>query len=138
MQGKIRRNWTALWIAEYQKRLSNQTPLEVIEWGSRAAAREEKFFSKLQPGDRLVALDEGGRTFDSAGLAEYIGSMIPNHRNLYLFVGEAYGHSEVVLRNVSETWSLSGLTMSYEVALVVLAEQLYRSMTIRTGHPYHK
>jgi 23S rRNA (pseudouridine1915-N3)-methyltransferase len=138
LQGKVRHKWTISWIEEYQKRLSAQTPLELIEWTSRSSMREKQFFGKLAPSDKLVALDAGGRCFDSESLAAYIGELIPNYRNLYLFVGEASGHSETVLQNVNERWSLSGLTMSYEIALVVLAEQLYRSMTIRTHHPYHK
>ena len=138
LQGKIRRPWTVSWIEEYQKRLSNQTPLEIIEWGSPSKSKEEKFFASIKPGDRLIALDEGGKEFDSKSLAACIGEMIPQCRNLYLFVGEAFGHSQTVLDNVKERWSLSGLTMSYEIALIVLVEQLYRGMTIRTGHPYHK
>lgn len=139
LQGKIRHKWTASWIEEYQKRLSRQTPLEIVEWGGRSTAKEEKFFDSVKPGDRLIALDEGGKRFNnSLELSKYIEELIPFCKKLYLFVGEAEGHSELVLSKVSERWSLSGLTMSYEIALIVLTEQLYRCMTIRTGHPYHK
>jgi 23S rRNA (pseudouridine1915-N3)-methyltransferase len=109
-----------------------------LEWGTPSITREERFFNALKPTDRIVALDAGGRTFDSVELAGYFDELTASCRNLYLFLGEAEGHSETVLKYVKERWSLSALTMSYEVTLVVIAEQLYRNMTIRTGHPYHK
>lgn len=138
LEGKIRRSWTSSWIQEYRKRLSGFTPLEIIEWGS-AKGREERFFQSVKPTDRLVALDEHGRLFkDSRAFAEHMENIMTDCKTLYIFVGEAGGHSQTVLENVKERWSLSGLTMSYEAALIVLAEQLYRSMTIITAHPYHK
>lgn len=127
-----------MWIEEYQKRLTNFIPIEVVMWGVPRQSREERFFSSLGRGDKLAALDEKGRSFSTRGLAEYLEELLPVCRTLYLFVGEANGHSDTVLKHVKERWSLSDMTMSYEIALIVLAEQLYRCMTIMTGHPYHK
>ncbi|MDR2885114.1 MAG: 23S rRNA (pseudouridine(1915)-N(3))-methyltransferase RlmH [Deferribacteraceae bacterium] len=138
LEGKLRKSRALEWIGEYQKRLSGSMPLEIVEWGAPQAAREERFFNSIKAGDRLVALDAGGKIFDTLELADYFKELTEQCRTLYIFVGEAEGHSETVLKHVKERWSLSRLTMSYEVALVVIAEQLYRNMTIRTGHPYHK
>ncbi len=138
LQGKVKNKRTTAWIEDYQKRLANHTPLELVEWGAPQQSREERFFNSLKPGDRTVALDEGGKSFTTRGFAKYLEELLPVCRTLYLFVGEATGHSDTVLKHVTERWSLSNMTMSYEIALVVLAEQLYRCMTIRTGHPYHK
>ena len=138
LQSKVRNNWTAAWTEEYQKRLTNSMPFDVVKWGVSQHIKGERFFSNLNPGDKAVALDEGGKSFTTRGLSEYLEKLLPVCRTLYIFIGESAGHSDVVLKNVSERWSLSKMTMSYEVALVVLAEQLYRCMTIRTGHPYHK
>ena len=138
LEGKLRKSRALNWFNEYQKRLSGYTPLELSEWSTPSVAKEERFFNTLKPGDRLVALDVNGRSFDSIELAKYFDELAVNYRTLYIFLGEANGHSETVLKYVKEKWSLSALTMSYEVALIVIAEQLYRNMTIRTGHPYHK
>jgi 23S rRNA (pseudouridine1915-N3)-methyltransferase len=137
LEGKLRKSRAIEWIGEYQKRLASVMPLELVEWSSQAG-REEKFFNSIKPGDRLVALDDKGKMFNTFELVDYFKELTECCRTLYLFVGEAEGHSEMVQKHVKERWSLSPLTMSYEVALVVIAEQLYRNMTIRTGHPYHK
>ena len=113
-------------------------PLEVVKWGISQNSREERFFSNLNPCDKIVALDEGGKSFTTRGLAEYLKALLPACRNLYLFVGEATGHSDMVLKYAAERWALSNMTMSYEIALIVIVEQLYRCMTIINGHPYHK
>ena len=138
LQGKAKDKRAAAWIKEYQKRLAHYMPLEVIKWGIPKQDRDERFFAGLTPSDKAVALDEGGKRFTTSGLAEYLGELEQVCRVLYIFIGEAAGHSHTVLKYVTERWSLSGMTMSYEIALLVLAEQLYRCMTVRTGHPYHK
>lgn len=138
IEGKIRNKKALEWMQIYQKRMVGHSPLDIVEWGTSHKAREEKFFSTIKGDSKLVMLDEGGKSFSSRSLAGYLEEVGSSYRNLYLFVGEAAGHSSTVLSNVKEKWSLSELTMSYEIALVVLCEQLYRSMTIQTGHPYHK
>jgi len=113
-------------------------PLEIVSWGVLQQKREDRFFNSLNSNDKIVALDERGRNFTTRDLAEYLEELQPVCRVLYLFIGKADGHSDVVLKHAAERWSLSNMTMSYEIALIVLAEQLYRCMTIGIGHPYHK
>jgi 23S rRNA (pseudouridine1915-N3)-methyltransferase len=138
LEGKCRDSYVLSRIGEYQKRLAGQMPLDFVEWGSTNRAKEERFFKSLKPNDRLVSLDAHGKRFDSLAFAENLKKFNESSRSLYLFVGEAEGHSEIVKANVQESWSLTELTMSYEIALLVLAEQIYRAATIIAGHPYHK
>jgi 23S rRNA (pseudouridine1915-N3)-methyltransferase len=53
-------------------------------------------------------------------------------------VGGHLGVSEEVRRRAQVRWSLSRLTLTHEMARVVLAEQLYRAYTIMRGLPYQK
>jgi 23S rRNA (pseudouridine1915-N3)-methyltransferase len=53
-------------------------------------------------------------------------------------IGGAYGLDERVLRRAKQRMSLSELTLTHEMARLVLAEQLYRAGTIVRGEPYHK
>jgi len=43
-----------------------------------------------------------------------------------------------VIRRADARWSLSRLTLTHEMARVLLAEQLYRAYTIIHGLPYQK
>ena len=53
-------------------------------------------------------------------------------------VGGHLGVSEEVRRRAQVRWSLSRLTLTHEMARVVLTEQLYRAYTITRGLPYQK
>ncbi|WP_172958611.1 23S rRNA (pseudouridine(1915)-N(3))-methyltransferase RlmH, partial [Thermus scotoductus] len=52
--------------------------------------------------------------------------------------GGAEGYSEGVREGADLLLSLSPLTLQHELALLVLMEQLYRILTLRAGHPYHR
>ena len=87
----------------------------------------------------LIALDERGKERRSAELAERV-TMLENQSvgQISLLIGGAEGLSDEVRGAVSESWSLSKLTLPHELARLVLLEQLYRLETIRSGHPYHR
>ena len=53
-------------------------------------------------------------------------------------IGGPLGLSEEFRERADVNWSLSELTLPHELARVVLAEQLYRALTLLRGIPYHK
>jgi 23S rRNA (pseudouridine1915-N3)-methyltransferase len=136
LEGKIRNAEAVRWFNEYARRLSGN--LSLMEWGGRKKDRQEKFFKALSADTLVVALDAKGAKMDSLAFSERLGAIESSYRRLYIFVGEAEGHSETVLSQVKECWSLSELTLPYEIVLIVLSEQIYRASTIKSNHPYHK
>ena len=87
-------------------------------------------------GMRIVCLDEAGKVFSSVQFADWLAKKErQSPKGLCLVIGGAYGLPGE-LGDV-DLISLSPLTMSHELASVVLCEQLYRAQCIRTGHPYH-
>lgn len=88
---------------------------------------------------RGVALDERGRTFTTAELAEHVAALdLRGDSKLSLVVGGADGLDEAVGAACTESWRLSDFTLAHELALAVLVEQLYRVEALRAGHPYHR
>jgi 23S rRNA (pseudouridine1915-N3)-methyltransferase len=86
----------------------------------------------------LIALDSKGKHLSSMDLAEFLRKHQERGSASLLFaVGPADGFGEQVLRKASFTLSLGKMTLSHELARVVLLEQLYRAFTILKGHPYH-
>jgi 23S rRNA (pseudouridine1915-N3)-methyltransferase len=55
-----------------------------------------------------------------------------------LVIGGADGHSPGFRDKAQVCWSLSHLTLQHDIALIVLAEQIYRAYTIMRGEPYHR
>ncbi len=99
----------------------------------------EALLAAVPAGYRTVALAAHGKTLDTPAFARELGrwrdSGLPGAAFL---VGSAAGLSADVYARVHECWSLSALTLQHDLAQAVLAEQLYRALTLLAGHPYHK
>ncbi len=99
----------------------------------RAKAVEEEGRRILRLGEPYLLLDERGRQLSSPEFADFIGS-----RGAHTFViGGAFGVSEAVRQGALDTIALSKMTLTHEMARLVLIEQLYRAMTILRGMEYH-
>jgi 23S rRNA (pseudouridine1915-N3)-methyltransferase len=82
------------------------------------------------PSAAKILLDPAGRTLDSAKFARLLD------RDVAFVVGGADGLPEQWRSRADLLLSLSPLTMPHELARVVLAEQIYRALTMQRGHPY--
>ncbi|MGE4295777.1 MAG: 23S rRNA (pseudouridine(1915)-N(3))-methyltransferase RlmH [Campylobacterales bacterium] len=132
--------------AHYQKMISafgrielipifNKT-LEKAQKAGREAARAA-YTQALAPhlaGAFCVAMDERGKTPDSPGFAK----LIDVDRPVHLMIGGAYGLEESFVGRCDAAVSLSRMTLSHELARLVLLEQCYRALSILNSHPYHK
>ena len=69
---------------------------------------------------------------------EWLAGRMQEGRDLAFLIGGPDGLSPEVLSRSDTSLSLSRLTLPHALARVVLAEQLYRAMSILTHHPYHR
>lgn len=83
-----------------------------------------------------IALDGAGGSWSSAALARRLPRWATPCAT-FLIGGPSGLHPDVPAA-CDEVWSLSELTLPHELARVVVAEQLYRAMTMLRGVPYHK
>jgi 23S rRNA (pseudouridine1915-N3)-methyltransferase len=58
-------------------------------------------------------------------------------QSVVLAIGPADGWSPAALAAATRTVAFGRITLPHELAAVVAAEQIYRALTIRAGHPYH-
>lgn len=77
-----------------------------------------------------IAVDPAGRMMDSAKFAALFD------RDLVFLIGGAAGLPQEWRDRADLLLGLSPMTMPHELARVVLAEQVYRALTMRAGHPY--
>ena len=124
--------------------VSNLDLIEVDEGRARSVderRREEAaaLSAKLPPGAVLFALDERGRSLPSPVFAERVGRIIDGGAPALAFaVGGPDGFDEGFRSGAREVVSFGAATMPHQLARIVLAEQVYRAVTILTGHPYHR
>ena len=123
---------------EYLKRLGYYSDTEAIVLKDEGALL--KLCSREARGTKpaLVLLDSRGKQFSSEEFAKFLGEHQDRNPAPLLFaVGPASGVSEVARQSATMIFSLGKMTISHELARVVLLEQLYRAFTILKGHPYH-
>lgn len=145
--GKDRSGLYAPAVTEYLQRLQRHLRLELVElpearrYAGTPRAREEEgeaLLARIGPRDRVVALDERGKEYTSVELARRLQAWLEGGRDLAFVIGGADGLSADVLARADERLALSRLTFAHRLARLVLAEQLYRAVTIARGEPYHK
>jgi 23S rRNA (pseudouridine1915-N3)-methyltransferase len=59
-------------------------------------------------------------------------------QDLAFVIGSADGLDESVKRDALAGFALSARTLPHGLARIILVEQLYRSASILSGHPYHR
>jgi 23S rRNA (pseudouridine1915-N3)-methyltransferase len=142
-------DWINEGFREYQKRLRGPLVLELLEIPiatrrggdnpQRAIDREgETMLAALGRDDYVVALEVTGTPMTTEQLKVWLAERLRDGRPLALLIGGPDGLSESCRSRANQTWSLSPLTLPHALVRVVLAEQIYRGMSMLAGHPYHR
>jgi 23S rRNA (pseudouridine1915-N3)-methyltransferase len=85
-----------------------------------------------------IILDERGRQLTSLEFASQLGRWLEHARPLCLVVGGAEGLDEQIRAQADCLLSLGKMTFAHRLVRLVLAEQLYRAVSILEGSPYHR
>jgi 23S rRNA (pseudouridine1915-N3)-methyltransferase len=102
------------------------------------AAEHRRILAALPANCRRVVLDERGRNFSTRQLADNIARWQQDARDVAFIIGSADGTAAALQKEADMLWSLSPLTLPHGLVRVVLAEQLYRAVSILHNHPYHR
>ena len=126
-------------IREYVKRCSAyaecraegfRTEEALVTWLGRLKGRAAPL---------TVLLDERGKAMSSQALAGWLGARRDEGAQQIVFaVGPADGWSDAARAQASFVLSLGAMTLAHALARLVMAEQIYRALTILAGHPYHR
>lgn len=109
--------------------------------GSAAARKveEARALRAALPDGVLVMLDERGKALTSESFATQIGRWRDDGRPAVSFViGGADGIDPDFVRSADLVVSFSPMVWPHQLVRIMLAEQLYRTTTILSGHPYHR
>jgi 23S rRNA (pseudouridine1915-N3)-methyltransferase len=93
----------------------------------------------LPKGARLALLDERGAALSSAQWASEIGKARDNSTPAYaLVIGGPDGLDSSLRGQAQSVLSFGAMTWPHQLVRVMAAEQLYRALSILSGHPYHR
>lgn len=123
---------TAMPVAEVEEKRRHE--------GAELMEREAALLTTAIPkGALLVALDERGRVETSEAFAKRLGNWRDTGASDIAFViGGANGLAPSLRENAAHIMAFGAMTWPHMLARVMLAEQLYRAVTILSGHPYHR
>ena len=155
--GKIKEKYFEAGIAEYTKRLSRYTVIEIKQVqdektpDNASEAEEEKikqaegermldFLKKTKGSDCFVfALVIKGKEIASVELSEKISELtVSGKSHLVFIIGGSLGLSDEVIAESDYKLSFSKLTFPHQLMRLILLEQIYRAFRIKMGEPYHK
>ncbi|MDA1074102.1 MAG: 23S rRNA (pseudouridine(1915)-N(3))-methyltransferase RlmH [Proteobacteria bacterium] len=140
--------WVVEAYEEYAKRLPRQFAIQLTEIPpqNRKTAHAEKIrqlegeriLQAIRSSDRVVALDEKGKSCSTLEFAEMLSRWQDAGSDLCLLIGGADGLHDECKARADATLSLSQMTLPHGLVRVLIAEQLYRAWSIMNGHPYHR
>ena len=140
--------WVDAGFRDYAGRLRGDYRLELVEVALGARGRGDPAKAVAEEGARmlaaagerahLVALQVGGRALDTASLAAWLGERAQSGEPIAFCIGGPDGLAPAVDARARFRWSLSPLTLPHGLARVVVAEALYRAVTVIKGLPYHR
>jgi len=141
--------WVDEAFAEYAKRMPRTTKLELV--AVRPEPRVEgrtveqmlgleavRIAAAVPDRARTVALDERGREFTSAALASWLERRLQEGTDIAFLIGGPDGLAPRLKDKAETLMRLSAMTLPHGLARVLLAEQIYRAMSILRNHPYHR
>ncbi|HMN51474.1 MAG: 23S rRNA (pseudouridine(1915)-N(3))-methyltransferase RlmH [Xanthobacteraceae bacterium] len=88
---------------------------------------------------KIIALDERGKSISSEDFAKKLARLRDDGAGSVAFLlGGADGLDDTVRKKADLTVAYGAATFPHQIVRILLAEQIYRAVTILSGHPYHR
>jgi 23S rRNA (pseudouridine1915-N3)-methyltransferase len=136
--GKVKERGIREAIDDYYGRVRRHYALDEVELKDAPEAQLSMQLAKrTPPSAHVVALDVDGKSRTSESLARWLEARMSEGKGSVVFlIGGAEGLPPATIATAHERISLSTLTLPHRLARLILAEQLYRSVTILRNEPY--
>lgn len=141
--------WIDSGFQEYARRMPRHARIELREIrperrtaGSVTArvleAERDRILAALPARCEAIVLDERGAALTTAQLAAEITRWQAEGGEVAWIIGGPDGLHPDLKRRPARLVSLSAMTLPHGLVRVLLAEQLYRAVSLLSGHPYHR
>lgn len=151
--GRIKERFFEDAIAEYTKRLSAYTRLNIIEVADEKCPENisgrqadqirskeaERILKAIRDTDYVITLEILGKSMNSEAFAETISNLTAHgHPDITFVIGGSIGLGKEVSERADMKLSFSDMTFPHQLMRVILLEQIYRALRIIRNEPYHK
>jgi 23S rRNA (pseudouridine1915-N3)-methyltransferase len=141
--------WVEEGFLEYAKRMPSEASVELVEVKPEKRSRGEPVkdvlvmeakrvgvhMRKFRP---VVVLDERGEMWDTKRIAAFLQDAMAKGMHPAFVIGSADGLNGGIKEAAEFRVALSKMTLPHGLVRVMLAEQLYRGISILQHHPYHR
>jgi 23S rRNA (pseudouridine1915-N3)-methyltransferase len=141
--------WVSDGYDQYARRMPPDCRLELseipaVQRGKNADLKRiveqegKKLLASAPKKSQIIALNTEGKSWSTEQLAQQLDRWMQQGSDLALLVGGPEGLHASCLQVASQQWSLSPLTFPHPLVRIIVAEQLYRAVSLLRGHPYHR
>lgn len=147
--GRLTQSYLNEGCTEFTNRLKRYLPFAVTELKEHKTGRKqdiqrsiamegEALEQRIPAGSFVIALDQHGKSLSSEQLADLMSDhMLRSIPEWTLLIGGPYGLNDTLRSRADLVLSLSPMTLTHQMARLLLLEQLYRCCTIIRNEPYH-
>ena len=144
--GKLKERYFSDAVNEYVKRCSRFGDVRVTELPDAPqgkTAAEQSRIESVQLLDKakgyIIAMDGRGEQITSEELASLVSARgLDGTKEISFLIGGSHGHTDELRARADKLISFGRITLPHQLFRVVLAEQIYRALTIIAGTPYNK
>ena len=141
--------WLAQGFKDYANRMPKYCQLSLTEVSSPKRSKNmdevsmvryesDQILASIPENNHVIAMEVTGKQWSSEELAKKLETWMQAGKNVSLLIGGANGLSNQCRARASNQWSLSKLTFPHMLMRLLLAEQIYRGLSIIQNHPYHR
>ena len=141
--------WVKEGYHEYSKRLNGADKISLIEIPlnkrgkhadiTRLMHKEgEAMLAATNEKDWVVAIAIDGKSYSTEYFSLEIKQWQNKGQTLVFYIGGPEGLASQCLQRANQKISCSQFTLPHPLVRIVLIEQLYRGLSVLSGHPYHK
>tara|TARA_X000000368_G_scaffold205126_1_gene161877 strand:+ start:1873 stop:2310 length:438 start_codon:yes stop_codon:yes gene_type:complete len=123
---------------KYTERLENISKQSIVHFTQRRVSEKKMLdeIDKKKSSTYIIILEENGKNLNTEQFKDIIFNS--SAKKIIFLIGGTNGFKKNVLEKADITISLSNMTLTHSFAAILLSEQIYRSVTIKIGHPYHR
>tara|TARA_B100001029_G_scaffold177162_1_gene181330 strand:+ start:791 stop:1228 length:438 start_codon:yes stop_codon:yes gene_type:complete len=125
-------------FGKYCKRIKNISKQSGIKFTQKRLSKKKMLDEVNQKNVKsyIVILEETGDNLSTKQFKDLIYNT--SSKKIIFLIGGTDGFNKTILKKANMIVSLSKMTLTHSFAAIILSEQIYRSLTIKIGHPYHR